>query len=142
VNIACRPLGVFVSELPPIFKLPVLEEVEELNPRLVFHHLLKGIRAFLREIFFCRKSAKVFFSEVVVLRLFEPVNQPVNCPLPCGLYIFLFSGFCLYGRMHFKDTFKFIPCVVYAFYPTLSYILTARMSTFQVHDRINDDKGG
>jgi hypothetical protein len=32
------------SGLPPIFKLLVLEEVEELNPRLVFHHLLKGIR--------------------------------------------------------------------------------------------------
>jgi hypothetical protein len=74
VNIACPPLGAFVSGLPPIFKLLVLEEVEELNPRLVFHYLFKGIRAFLWEIFFRGKSAKVFFSKVVVLRLFEPVN--------------------------------------------------------------------
>jgi hypothetical protein len=60
--------------LSSIFKLLGLEEVEELNPRLVFHHLLKGIRAFLWEIFFRGKSAKVFFGKVVVLRLFEPVN--------------------------------------------------------------------
>jgi hypothetical protein len=54
------------------------------SPRLVFHHLLKGIRAFLREIFFCRKSAKVFFSEVVVLRLFKPSYKPFYSNTPSG----------------------------------------------------------
>jgi hypothetical protein len=34
-----------------------------LHPRLVFHHLLEGVRAFLREILFCGKLAfEVRFS--------------------------------------------------------------------------------